>query len=34
MSCTYGSEGMDVLVAGDQMGVLSGACRRLKLVSR
>lgn len=25
---------MDVLVAGDQMGVLSGACSRFELVSR
>jgi len=34
MSSTYRSEDMDVLVACDQMGVLSGARRRLKLISR
>ena len=33
MSCTYGSEDVDVLVAGDQMGVLSRACGRFELVS-
>lgn len=33
-SCTYGSEDMDVLVAGDQVGVLSGACGCFKFISR
>lgn len=30
---THRSEGMDVLVAGNQMGVLGGACGRFELVS-